>query len=274
MKSLPFVILAALVYVALSPLVAMPVYNTMIFQPDFDGNFYPSRIDNCSVEPLWFSSNRGHRIFAWFVHNPHASKTVLLSHGNSGDLSDRAELIAKLTRAGASVFAYDYEGFGLTPGHPSVDRICDDGVSAYDYLVRQRHVPAKDIILFGESLGTGVTTHIASLRTSDGVILQSPFTSLLNVAREHLNLMYLYPDALFPRERLDELRVLEGKHPRVLMVHGAKDPLIPLKHALTLFANATAPKQLVVLPDAQHEDMPSTDSAAYDKALRAFIHAS
>jgi alpha-beta hydrolase superfamily lysophospholipase len=273
MKCIPFLALSALLYLALCPLVAMPLYNSMIFQPEYDGNFYPGKIDNCSVEPLWFSSDQGHKIFAWFVHNPQATKTVLLSHGNSGDLSDRAELIAKLIRAGASVFAYDYEGFGLTPGHPTVDKICDDGVAAYDYLVRQRHVPSKDIILFGESLGTGVTTHIASLRHSNGVILQSPFTSLLSIAREHLNLMYLYPDALFPAERLDSLHVLEGKHPRVLVVHGAKDPLIPLTHALTLFSSASAPKQLVVLPDAQHEDMPSADAAAYDAALRAFIHA-
>jgi alpha-beta hydrolase superfamily lysophospholipase len=272
-KLAPIVTLLIFAWVLLSPMVAMPFYNSLIFNPESSGNFYPAVIDHCPVETHWLRAPDGNRIFSWYVRNPHASKTILLSHGSCGDLSDCVGLINKLVAAGASVFAYDYEGFGLSQGTPGVDVICADGLAAYDYLRLSRHIQPSDIILFGESLGTGVSCQLCAERPSGGMILQSAFTSLLSVAREHVNVLYLYPDIFFPRQRLDSMRILSGKHPPVLLVHGALDQTVPVAHAEKLFAKATAPKQLVILPDAEHEDMPTTDSPRYDAALRHFIHA-
>lgn len=266
-----FAMMFAAFYLVLSPMFAMPLYDRILFDPDYDGNFYPAKIANCTVETVWLTAPDGNRVFAWYVHNPRAKKTVLLSHGNGGDLIDRIPLIEKFVSCGASVFAYDYEGFGLSHGNCTLQSICEDGLAAYDYLTKKRNVKPKALVLAGESLGTGVTCQIASQRHADSIVLQSAFTSLLDVARLHQPWLWLYPDNLMPSQRLDVLSFLKGKHPAVLLVHGERDPVVPVGEAITNFQDASYPKQLVLLPDAQHDDASTQDAATYNGALRRFL---
>ncbi len=269
----PLLALATLAYLALSPRAAMSLYDKMIFEPDHTGDMYPKQIAGCSVEAITIKMSDGNTIFCWYAHNPKADKTVLLSHGHSGDLSESADLVEKLLRAGASVFAYDYEGFGLSAGSADVTSACTDGVAVYDYLTKMRHVQPQKIVLFGESLGTGVTCQIAKLRPCNGIILQSPFISLMAIAREKDAWMRLYPSILFPRQRLDSLRVLATKHARLLIVHGALDDVVPVEHGIELYRRAEGPKQLIILPDGHHEDMPQVDATIYDTSLKQFLSA-
>ena len=270
----PVAALATLLYVAFSPLSAMSMYDRLIFDPDHDGEMNPRVIAGCSVQTLTIHAPDGKRLFCWYVYNPHAAKTVLLSHGNGGDLSDRTGLVAKLLQAGASVFAYDYEGFGLSEGVADVETACQDGLAVFDYLTGVRHIRSENIVLFGESLGTGVACQISSLRPSAGIILQSPFTSLMAIAQEKEPWIRVYPSLLFPRQRLDSLQVLAAKHPPLLIVHGAQDEMVPVEHGIKLYRCATAPKQMVILPDAHHEDMPTADPNLYNAKLRAFLSTS
>src|SRR5258708_37476325 len=121
-KNLLCVIPAALAYwVAFCPLVAMPVYNLLLFHPRISGEFHPARIAEAPVEDVTFKTKGGLQLFAWYVHTPKARCTVLISHGNAGNLCDRTLLIEKFVRSGAAVFAYDYQGFGRSQGSPSLD---------------------------------------------------------------------------------------------------------------------------------------------------------
>lgn len=267
----PCIAAVAFIYLALSPIAAMPIYDAMIFDPDHDGNMNPHQIAGCPVETVTIAAPNGHKVFAWYAHNPHSDKTVLLSHGKGGDLSDMRELVSKLLNAGASVFAYDYEGFGLSEGKADVEAACEDGQAAYLYLTQKRAVPANKLFLFGESLGTGVTCQIAKKYPCAGVVLQSPFTSLLDIAREKDACMYLYPNAFFPSQRLDSLSVLKGKHPRLLVVHGAQDDMVPLRDGIELYRKAAIPKQMLILPDGHHDDLPEVDTAMYDTTLKRFL---
>lgn len=268
LRSLPKL---SIYYLLLAPIVAMPFYNTMIFHPFASGDFSIKAIDGIACQNVCFKSANGKGLHAWLFTKPGASKTVLLSHGNAGNLTNRVDLVKVLLSVGVSVLAYDYQGFGKSEGSPSIDGICQDDQAAYDYLVHERKVNPADIIIFGESIGTGAASAVAAKNTCAGVILQSPFTSLPAIGREKVPLLRLYPDWLFPANRLDNLSLLKGKHAPLLIVHGEKDTLIPISHAEKIYKDASGPKYFARLPDAGHNDIYYVDSYLYQQALSSFI---
>src|SRR5262249_20139555 len=155
--------------------VALPFYNTMIFYPDkFPGGLYHvSTVDGIKAKDVYFPSSNGKRLHGWFFRRSDPGPTVLISHGNAGNLSDRSGLCDLVLRAGASVVVYDYQGYGRSEGSPSLKGILDDGLAAYKYLVEQEKVPPQDIVLLGESLGSVVAAHVADTQPCRGVIMQS-----------------------------------------------------------------------------------------------------
>lgn len=257
-------------YIILSPLVAMPVYNTMLFHPFAEGKYDVKDIDGVQCENVYFTSD-GKKLHGWYFVLPGASKTILLSHGNAGNITHRSKLVELLLEAGASVFIYDYQGYGKSFGTPSLQGICDDGLAVYNYLVLEKKIKPQDIILFGESIGTGVTCDIASKEPCAGIILQSPFSSLPGLAKQKMHLMCLYPPCLFPSAALDNLSILKKLNVPLLILHGAQDHLIPVSHSEELYAQANQPKQFVRLPDAGHNDTYDIDGKQYFQAVSQFI---
>src|SRR5262249_24453256 len=149
---------------------------------------------------------------------------------------------------GSSVLIYDYRGFGRSEGVPTVEGVCDDAMSAYNFLTKNEGLHSDEIVIYGESLGVGVSTYLASLRPCAGLILQSGFVSLYRIARAVMPLVAIYPEALFPDQGLNSLALLKGKHPPLLIIHGAHDGVVPFRHAEDLYAAASEPKKFLPLP--------------------------
>ena len=166
---------------------------------------------------------------------------------------------------------YDYEGFGKSTGVPNLQNVCDDGVAAFDYLTKQKRIRAIDIILYGESLGTGVSCQISKQRQAGGIILQSGFASLILAGREKLPFLHLYPDASFPTPNMDSTAILRSPHPPLLIIHGMKDSTLSYKNSEVLMAEAAPPKTLVLLPDATHEGICTDNVQQTMKALKTFV---
>lgn len=245
----------AIYYMLFSPLVAMPFYNTCIFHPFVAGDFQLAEIGGVKKQDVFFSGMGQNKLHGWLFEKPGAAKTVLVSHGNAGNLTHRTELVKMLLDCGASVFIYDYRGFGLSKGSPTVDGCCEDALAAYDYLRYTKGVPARAIVLYGESIGTGFTSQLASKRDCGSIILQSGFLSLPKIGKEKIPLLSVYPNQLFPFNPLDTLAYLKAKHPPVLLIHGTLDNIIPSKCSDELFKAASGEKYLVKLPKAGHNDI-------------------
>lgn len=263
-----------LYYVLLSPLVAAPLYNTMLFHPAMNGPYYGHQIAHVPIRNVTFSSGNGAKLHGWYLSPPGARYVVLLSHGNGGNLTFRVPLIAMFLREQAAVLAYDYEGYGKSEGSADLNKICADGVAAYDWL-RTHGWSSKQIVLFGESLGSGVACDVASNHECAGIVLQSAYTSLPELARDKLPLMRLYPDWTFPRE-LPNRRILESQKVPMLFVHGMQDRLISPSHSKMIAAALTSrpnrsQANLVLLPNAGHNDIYEVDNAAYASALHKFF---
>jgi uncharacterized protein len=264
-------------YVILSPpvWVSVGLYDSMALFPDkshCDISKITSQIEDyfhLKVVDVHFPAMNGARLHGYFLKLPGAKKVMLYSHGNGGNIEYRLPAVVSLLGSGASVFVYDYQGYGTSAGHPALTTICGDAACAYDYLIRQFGYRPEDIILYGESLGTGVTCELSQTRKCCGIILVSGFASLIGAGRDRLPWLYFYPDWIFPQPHFENIEIVAKPHPPLLIVHGKKDTLLDYSNSTRLMQAASPPKAILLLDEADH------NNAAYDplfvKTVRQFV---
>ncbi|MBY0357390.1 MAG: alpha/beta hydrolase [Candidatus Obscuribacterales bacterium] len=263
----------AAVYVGFSPRIAQNFYNSMIFRPYPypEGDYKSGHIGGQRYEDVWFDSADGTRLHGWYFRQEGSAKTILLSHGNTGNLSGRPVLLEQLLNTGYSLLVYDYRGYGKSEGKPTVRGVIEDGCAAFDYLVKRKGINPESIILYGESLGAAVTCQIVKQRNPAGFILQSGFASLPKIGRQHVPLMSLYPGFLFPQPLMDSMAVLQSAHPPVLILHGMKDVVVPFSHGEALSLAAVGKKTFIPFPEAEHSNIPVIASTQFVAAIKDFV---
>jgi uncharacterized protein len=180
-------------------------------------------------------------------------------------------IVTLLLRSNVSVLLYDYRGYGKSEGKPSVAGVCQDGIAAFDYLIREKGYKASQILLYGESLGTAIASEIAAARPCAGIILQSGFTSLRDIGAEHFPVTKVYPRFLFPEHLLDNLAHVENNKRPLLIIHGHKDKVVPFKHAQMIYERAAEPKVFVELPECAHNDIWSVSPDVFVNAINGFL---
>jgi fermentation-respiration switch protein FrsA (DUF1100 family) len=211
------------------------------------------------------------KLAALLVTRPGSKYIYLVSHGNGGNLGFRVALAAFLVATGQSVFLYDYEGYGESSGEARLDNLTPDGLAAYDYLVGAGGYKPEQIILYGESIGTGVTTGIMSERKARAVILQSGFTSLVQAGKDRLWQLKIFPDWMMPSPHLDNLSAVKRSHPPLLFIHGTLDQILPVQYSRTMYAEALEPKRYYEIVGAEHNNIGMTDTPAFCNTLSAFL---
>lgn len=271
--SLMYLLGGAVLYTVLSPRFNHRLYRWLIFHPyPFEpGMDSPPPVENAEVDEVFVQLKSGKKLHCWYYRVANATKTILFNHGNAGNLSSRNSILNLLTQTGASVFIYDYEGFGKSEGSPTIDGICENGLAVYDFLVNIEGIAPQNLVVYGESLGTGVAMYLADMKPVAGVILQSGFSSLKTIAQEAYPGLRAFPAFLFPVQQLDTLSLAKKPHPPLLIVHGMKDGVVPYSHAERLYKEAVEPKFLLTLPDSGHTDICSTAPAKFLNAVIEFM---
>jgi uncharacterized protein len=261
-------------YFGLSPRVAKGLYTNMLFHPyPFpEGDYESKAIAGVAYEDLFFQSGDGTMLHAWYFEQPQSRYTILMSHGNTGNLSGRPALLEAILRTGASLLVYDYRGFGRSRGTPSVQGVIDDACAAHDFLVEEKNCSPMRIVLYGESIGAAISCQLSLRRPVRGMILQSAFASITKISKHHMPIMRIYPEALYPQPLLDSLGVLcRPNHPPVLIVHGHKDPVVPFSHGRELFEMAAPRKFFAEFPDAEHSDIPTVAPDRFVQVMSDFL---
>ncbi len=175
---------------------------------------------------------------------------VLYFHGNGGALRYRVERFRKLLREGIGLVALEYRGFGGNSGTPTEAGLMADAESAYAFAASR--YPEKQIIVWGESLGTGLAVAIAAEKPVGRVILEAPFTSAAAVAAErywYMPVRLLMKDQYRSDERIGKVTA------PVLILHGARDHVVPFAMGERMFEMTTAHKNIVRFVDGDHEDL-------------------
>jgi fermentation-respiration switch protein FrsA (DUF1100 family) len=173
-------------------------------------------------------------------------------HGNAGNIASRRDRVRRITGHGYGIFMLSYRGYGGSTGSPSEFNFHADAAFAYDTLRAAIGISADRIVLYGESLGTGVATRLATRRNVAAVVLEAPFTSTTAVAKKRFP--YLPMDS-YLKDKYENINRIEGINAPLLVIHGALDDVIPLEFGQELFQVANEPKQFVIIPNAGHSHM-------------------
>ncbi len=234
--------------------------------------FFPSKFPTGDWNPkdlqfqdVYFAAEDETKLHGWYcpVTNPRA--VILIAHGNAGHVASRAQWLRYLqTRAKVSVFVFDYRGYGRSEGIPTVEGAVQDATAARAKLCELAAIKGSEMLLMGESLGGAIVVQLAAKSPPRGLILQSTFSSLRDVADVH------YPRLswLVPRNKLDSVAQISRFRGPLLQSHGTADRTIPFACGERLFRAANAPKQFVAIENAGHNNW-LTD--AYLKKLDEFI---
>ncbi len=197
--------------------------NSLIFFP----MPYPAgvwELPAADVEDAWFTTPDSHKLHGWFAPHPQPRAVLLFLHGNAGNITHRDDRLLNLRRRGFSVLVLDYRGYGRSEGSPSEKGVLIDGRAARAWLAQRAGVSERDIVLWGESLGGGVAVDMAAKDGARGLILESTFTSLPDVAAFHYRWL---PVRWVMRSRLDSLSQIGQYHGPLLCSHGDADEIIP-----------------------------------------------
>jgi hypothetical protein len=217
----------------------------------------PAEIGLGGVETISLRSPDGVALTAWYAQAEPGQPTVLYFHGNAGNLSDRGKRFEQILRSGFGLLAASYRGYPGSDGAPSEAAFFSDALLLSDWLADR----TGQIVLHGESLGTGIATYVAAQRTVRALILEAPYTAALDIAGETypwVPVSWLMRDPFVTREHIG--RVDEP----VLIAQGTEDRVIPVEHGRRLFEFAGQPKQLAIFEGAGHSDL-------WDRGLWATI---
>jgi uncharacterized protein len=227
----------------------------------------PGEIGLTGVEPVTFETTDGLRLGGWFVaaSGPSPRVTVLVFNGNAGNRSHRAPLAAAFQRHGLQVLLLDYRGYGGNAGTPTENGLATDSRAARAYLAGRPDVDASRIVYFGESLGTAVAIDLASEHPPAALVLRSPFTSMSDVGQYHYPFL---PVRLLLRDRFAAIDQIRRIQVPLLVIAGGHDTIVPIESSRRLYDAAVAPKTILVLPDADHND---AELLAGEEMIRAIV---
>jgi hypothetical protein len=219
-------------------------------------------------EDLFLVTEDNVRLHGWFVPCAGATRTLLIFHGNAGNISHRLEWIQLLHKLNCHILIIDYRGYGKSQGSPFEEGLYRDASAAYEWWVRERGSTGEQLVVMGESLGGCVAVDLAARVHPAGLIVQSTFTSAWDMAKTLFPLGLLQP---LTDIRFDAASKIKKVHCPKLMIHGNRDEIVPYRLGKKLYEVAPPPKLFYEVTGAGHNDLVWTAGPEYSKRLGEFL---
>ena len=254
-----FVITAVPIYAVLLGLLYVFQRNLM-YHPS-SGHMDPAHYGVPEMTSVKVETDDGLRLTSWY--RPPANEdtlTLLYLHGKAGHIGYRADKVKPYLEAGYGMLLLSYRGYGTNPGYPTEDHLYLDSRAALKFLADQ-HIPIFKTVIYGESLGTGVAVEVAQNLGIAGLVLEAPFSSMVDAAALHFK---LFPTSLLVRDKYDSLSKINNIKAPILIIHGKNDRTIPYSLGRKLYDMEPQPKEFFGIPNAGHNDL-------YDHGVAAKI---
>jgi len=210
-----------------------------------------SNVSVAGLREVALDAPDGLRLLAWYVPPSKNKPVVLYFHGNGGTIADRADRLVTFARAGYGVLMPEYRGYGGNPGTPSETAFFSDAEAAMDFLEREGTAESS-VVVYGESLGTGVAVSVASRHQVRALVLDAPFTSVAAIAAEQF---FFLPVKWMLKDHFDSLSRIGDVRAPLLVIQGARDRVISPALGRHLFDSANEPKELRTDPEGNHSDL-------------------
>jgi len=221
--------------------------RNLLYHPS-ENNYLNDKI-TFNYEEIFIETNKKIKLKSWFIKKDlDKFKTILIFHGNAGNLFNRVYKLNELNKLDVNILLISWRGFSGNKGKPTEKNLYRDADESVKWLNNQG-VISKNIILYGESLGTGVATELGTSNAFGGIILESPFTSIANAAK----IYYPYlPVSIILKDRYDSIGKIKNINTPIFIMHGKMDNIVPQQMGLELFEKANNPKYSYFPEDDDH----------------------
>lgn len=224
-------------------------------------------------EEIWFETDDGVELHAYFVSGFPGRPIIVFFHGNSANISDSVVNLCYLRTIGTPVFVFDYRGYGISEGQPrKEDDFYQDGKGAIKYLQKRGWKPS-DMIYYGRSMGGAIALQVALEEPPAGLVLEGAWTSLRKEARHTSPFLYYLigwwgiPDIFNNLEKIHRLEV------PLLIIHGDQDTVVPTEMSWAIYKEAPDPKVLNIVKGGGHSNSHLADGENYWNQWIVFLEA-
>ena len=211
--------------------------RNLLYHP-FENNYSSDQI-NFSYEEVFIPSSHGNNLKGWFHKKDLINKkTLVFFHGNAGDLRNRIYKLNLIKDFDINFLIVAYRGFSGNNGKPTETGLYEDARNTLNWLAKQK-IKEDQIIIYGESLGTGISIEVTQNKKFAGIILESPFTSMVDAGKFY----YPYlPVSFLLKDRYETIKKLENINSPILVMHGKNDKIVPFFMGQQVFEKANEPK--------------------------------
>ena len=221
--------------------------RNLLYHPS-ENNYQNDKIQ-FNYDEIFIKVNDEIQLKSWIIKKDFKKlKTLVIFHGNAGHLSNRIYKLNELYKLDINVLLISWRGFSGNKGSPTENNLYTDAKASIRWL-NEQGVNNNQIILYGESLGTGVAVEVGKENNFNSIILESPFTSIENSAK----IYYPYlPVRLLLKDRYDSINKIKMINTPILIMHGKKDDIVPFSMGKELFEKANSPKYSYFTADDDH----------------------
>jgi hypothetical protein len=233
-------ILALVFFYVLLLIIVFFFQGNLLYHPTTD-NYLQNQAERepAEIEKVKITTKDKINLIGWFYNrNLEEFKTILFFHGNAGSLENRTYKLNHFKNLNLNFLIIAWRGFNGNKGKPNEMGLYEDAKSAIKWL-KAKGIKEKNIILYGESLGTGVAVEVAQNKNYAGVILESPFTSMVNMGKKYYP---FFPVSLLLKDKFESYKKINNIFVPVLIMHGKVDKIVPYDMGKKMYELANEPK--------------------------------
>ena len=233
-------ILALVFFYILLLIVVFFFQRNLLYHPSVDNHLKDqTEIEPTEIKKVKITTKDKIDLIGWFYNKDiEKFKTILFLHGNAGSLGNRTYKLNHFKDLNVNFLIIAWRGFSGNKGKPNEMGLYEDAESAVKWL-NVKGIKEKNIILYGESLGTGVAIEVAQNKNFAGIILESPFTSMVNMGKKYYP---FFPVSFLLKDKFESHRKIKKVSVPVLVLHGKKDKIVPFAMGEKMYEMANEPK--------------------------------
>tara|TARA_B100001175_G_scaffold285086_1_gene265927 strand:+ start:1187 stop:1987 length:801 start_codon:yes stop_codon:yes gene_type:complete len=210
--------------------------RNLLYHPT-ENNYYGDSL-TVSIKKIKIKTKKNLELLSWYHEKNINYKTILFLHGNAGTLENRIHKINHFKDIKINFLIIAWRGFSGNKGKPTEQGLYEDANSAIRWL-KKKGLKEEDIIIYGESLGTGIATEIAQNKNFAGIILESPFTSMIEAGK---NKYPIFPVGFLLKDKFESYKKIKNIYSPILIMHGQKDTIVPFYMGEEMYKLSNEPK--------------------------------
>jgi len=204
------------------------------------------------IKIIKIQTKDGLYLLSWYYKSIKNNPLLVYFHGNSYHIGERAHRIKRYIDKDWSVILVSWRGFSGNQGKPTEKNLYIDGESTIEWIIKNTEYNVKDLVIYGESLGTGVAVELGTRYKFLSIVLEAPFTSISDLAKSRYK---IYPTTGLVKDKFDNFNKIDKLLSPLLIISGKRDEIVPHKHSQILFNKAIVLKKSVFIDEAMHNNL-------------------